>query len=227
MKNKKLDFLINQFKLSKEEVDKVNEVCKLIKSDKYIVWVAKEFKKNPSIIDDVQNLIFIFDWVKKENINVLNYDFQGLIEGSKKWHKENFQILQLEDNRKKTREQGIVYECEDGEHFFKILSPGDLDDEGKLMGNCISGYKEKLIKEQSIIISLRDKKNLPHVDIEIDTRTCKSLQVLGKGNDPPIEKYQLLILEYAFNALGVSKEVDEEIKNILLKKDEYSQPYKK
>ena len=224
MKNKKIDFLINQFKLSKEDVQKINKVCKLIKTEKYIVWIAKEFKKNKTIVDDVQNLIFIFDWVKRENVDVLKHDFEALMQGSKKWHKDNFQIIQKEDNRKKIREDGVIYECEDGEHFFKILTPDELEEEGQLMGNCIGGenYKNKLKKEQSIYISLRDKKNLPHVDIEIDTKTCKSLQVLGKGNDPPVEKYQKLIIEYAFNALGVSKEIDEELKNIILKRNELS-----
>lgn len=219
MKNKKIDFLINQFKLTQDEAKKVSKTCKTIRAEKYIVWVAKEYKKDNDILSNIQNLIYIFDWVTKENVDVLKYDFDGLMKGSQKWHKENFKIIEREHNRNSTMNDGVVYKCKDGKHFFKILSPDELEDEGKLMGNCIGGsnYQSKLKNDMSIIISLRDEKNLPHVDIEIDVLTSQSLQVYGKGNEQPTEKYKTLILEYAFYALGVKNNVDQEIIDIITK----------
>ena len=220
MKNKKIDFLINQFKLTKEEAKKIADICKTVRAEKYLVWVAKEYKKNIDLLSDIQNLIYIFDWVKKENIDVLKYDFDGLMKGSQKWHKENFKIIERENNWNSAMNDGVIYKCKDGKHFFKLLTLSELEDEGKLMGNCIGtnpDYKSRLKNELSIFISLRDDKNLPHVDIEIDSLTSQSLQVYGKGNDPPNDKYKLLILEYALYALGVKNNVDQEIIDIITK----------
>ena len=220
MKNKKIDFLVNQFKLTENEAKKIANTCKTIRADKYLVWVAKEYKKNPDLLSDIQNLIYIFDWVKKENIDVLKYDFDGLMKGSQKWHKENFKQIERENNWNSMMHDGIVYKCKDGKHFFKLLSLDELEDEGKLMGNCIGtspDYKNRLKNDLSIFISLRDEKNLPHVDIEIDSLTSQSLQVYGKGNEQPSVKYKALILEYAFYALGVKDRVDQEIIDIITK----------
>lgn len=227
MKNKKLDFLINQFKLTKEEAKKIASVCKTVSAEKYVVWLAKEYKKDNSVINEVQNLIFIFDWVRKENVDVLKYDFKGLMEGSKKWHNENFKIIQREHNRNATMNDGVIYRCKDGNHFFKLLLPQELDEEGKLMGNCIGGYGYKLKNESSILISLRDEKNLPHVDIEIDVNSSNSLQVLGKENKEPVQKYKNLILEYAFYALGVENEMDKEVLDLIVNNNGDSKTYKK
>ena len=205
--------------MTKEEAKKIASTCKTIRAEKYLIWVAKEYKKSKDILEDTQNLIYIFDWVTKENVDVLKYDFEGLMTGSQKWHKENFKIIEKEHNRNSTMNDGVIYKCKDGKHFFKLLTPADLEDEGKLMGNCIGGsnYISKLKNELSILISLRDEKNLPHVDIEIDALTSQSLQVFGKGNDEPLQKYKSLILEYAFYALGVKEDVDQEIIDIVTK----------
>ena len=44
--DKKVDFLINQFKLSEDDAERIISFCKKNHADKYSVWVAKEFKKN-------------------------------------------------------------------------------------------------------------------------------------------------------------------------------------
>lgn len=222
--NKKIDFLINQFKLTKEEAKKIQSVCKTVKIEKYLIWVAKEYKKDKEIIVDIQNLIFIFDWVRRESVDVLKYDFNGLMTGSQEWHKKNFKIIEKENNRNASMNNGVIYKCKDGKHFFKLLAPSDLVEEGQLMGNCIGGqdYQNKLKNESSIIISLRDEKNLPHVDIEIDAHTSLSLQIYGKAvngiQSEPVKKYKDMILEYAFHALGVKDEVDQEIYDIITRR---------
>ena len=85
-----------------------------------------------------------------------------------------------------------------------------------MMGNCIGGYGEKVKNGKSIIISLRDEKNMPHVDIEIDARTGESLQVRGKQNEDPIKKYKSLIIEYVFNIMKEDSDIDNELKEIIL-----------
>ena len=223
MKNKKINYLINQFKLTEEDAKKISDTCSLLGVEKYLIWIAKEYKKDKNIIQDTSNLIYIFDWVKKENADILKYNFKDSMSCSQECHKKNFKLIEKEQNRNIAMNDGVIYKCKDGKHFFKILTASELKEEGELMGNCVGGsdYQNKVKNEKSIIISLRDEKNLPHVDIEIDAYTGKSLQVFGKAVDglqsAPIKKYQNMILEYAFYALGVNKEVDQEVINIMLK----------
>jgi hypothetical protein len=62
------------------------------------------------------------------------------------------------------------------------------------MGHCVggSGYCNAVAKETTKIISLRDKKGVPHVTIEIqknrDGKFSRIAQIKGTGNNSP-EKY--------------------------------------
>ncbi len=70
------------------------------------------------------------------------------------------------------------------------------------MGHCVGGknYKSKIKNKQSLILSIRDKNNTPHVTIEVDVKSRSVVQKFGKGNKPPIEKYMKMYCEYALYA---------------------------
>jgi hypothetical protein len=216
MLDKKINYLINNFKISEIDANRIFDICKKSHHEKYIVWLAKEFKKDNQVIENNEVLIQIFDWVSRKKINILNYSFENALENSKKWHEENFSIKKTENTNSKDEDPTIIYRCKDKKHFFKLLTPFDLKDEGDMMGNCIGGYGEKVKNGKSIIISLRDEKNMPHVDIEIDARTGESLQVRGKQNEDPIKKYKSLIIEYVFNIMKEDSDIDNELKEIIL-----------
>jgi hypothetical protein len=69
------------------------------------------------------------------------------------------------------------------------------------MGHCVADYVSDVEDGQSVILSLRDSKNQPHVTIELanertwatagqaSVETTNIAQVKGKSNDPPVEKY--------------------------------------
>lgn len=214
--DKKLNYLINNFKISEIDANRIIDICKKSHSEKYIVWAAKEFKKNNEIIQNSEILIQVFDWVKRNKINILSYSFQDAFEQSKKWHDENFSITKNANEALEEDDPTIIYRCKDKKHFFKLLSPSDLNDEGEMMGNCIGGYGEKIKQGKSIIISLRDDKNMPHVDIEIDARTGESLQVRGKKNEDPVKKYKSLIMEYVFHIMKEDSDIDNEVQEIII-----------
>ncbi len=70
------------------------------------------------------------------------------------------------------------------------------------MGHCVGGqnYKSKVKNKQSIILSIRDGNNMPHVTIEVDVRSRTVIQKYGKSNKPPIPKYLIMYGEYALFA---------------------------
>ena len=66
------------------------------------------------------------------------------------------------------------------------------------MGHCVGGnnYKQKLKNGLSLILSIRDNKNEPHVTIEIDVPSKSVIQQQGKSNKEPIKKYKDFIKEF-------------------------------
>ena len=73
------------------------------------------------------------------------------------------------------------------ENGYFIMVPKTIPDfkyEGDMQHNCVyaCGYFERVIKRQSIIVFLREKKDTPYVTIEFDYETFDVLQALGKYN---------------------------------------------
>jgi hypothetical protein len=66
------------------------------------------------------------------------------------------------------------------------------------MGHCVGGnnYKQKIKNGLSIILSIRDNKNEPHVTIEIDVPSRMVVQQQGKANQEPVKKYKNFIKEF-------------------------------
>lgn len=89
--------------------------------------------------------------------------------------------------------------------------------EGKKMGHCVLSYFE----QGSLIYSIRDQDNIPHVTIEIQERTQKNLLVQAQGQDNAVlpekyyeffisaaEKMNWEISESTLETLGFSKSPD-------------------
>lgn len=74
-----------------------------------------------------------------------------------------------------------------GVRWVKLVSQQALDIEGKKLGHCVGGYWDKVKSGSTIIYSLRDNKNNPHVTVEVSND--KLVQVKGKQNQAPVAKY--------------------------------------
>jgi hypothetical protein len=213
----KSKFLIDKFKISEELLYKILDISDSIGTTKYNVWLAKESKKDPNVLS-IEKIRYIVDWAQIERPDILRFSFEEAFTKSDDWHKslkQNFKNI----NKQNLVESRIVYKCSDQEHFFLKLKPDDLMLEGELMGNCVGGfsYINRLKRKEIIILSLRDKDNLPHVTIEICNKTGREIQTRGKCNEVPKKKYISLIAEFALYAINPDpeKKLDEELLKLL------------
>jgi len=96
-------------------------------------------------------------------------------------------------------------------YTIRKLYPKALGPEGEKMGHCVGSYCEAVSAGTKVIYSLRDKENEPHVTIEIgeldqdqitswydyhgdeDPPKEVLIQVKGKENAPPVQKYGKLV----------------------------------
>lgn len=219
MTDKKKEHIAKSFKLSNELIADIEYLCdEMLGTDKYAVWIAKEAKKDSSILD-YQRLRYIIDWAQSENPNILSLNFEEAYEKAEIFHQELSKKIIIE-TQERIDKRRVLFRCSDNNHFFYSLKPNELQREGDLMGNCVGdeSYVKRLRKGEIMIVSLRDKHNLPHVTVEINTRSGVTLQVEGKkveNNDSkePITKYKNFICEFALWSSGDS--FTDEIKNTL------------
>ena len=216
--DKKSKFLIDKFKISEDILIKILDISESIGTSKYNVWLAKESKKNLETLN-LENIRYILDWAQIEKPDILSLNFDEAWSKSKEWHenlKQNFKNI----SKQSLVESRVVYKCSDGEHFFLKLKPEDLALEGELMGNCVGGftYINRLKRKEIIILSLRDRNNIPHVTIEICNKTGREIQTRGKCNESPKKKYINLIAEFALYAINPDpeKKLDQELLKLLM-----------
>ena len=172
---------------------------------KYDVWIAKEVKKDNSILEKLSDIRLIIDWAYETKANIFNYSFKNAMLEQAKWHLymrnkyniEDFYTEEIDFSR-------IIFKFSDNKHFLYLLNVDDLKYEGNVMGNCVgsSSYKQKLKNKTSIILSIRDNKNEPHVTIEIDTSDKQVVQQYCKGNSDLSLKYRNLIKEFLMFYIG-------------------------
>lgn len=170
---------------------------------KYDVWISKEVKKDRSIIDRVIELRLIVDWAAETNADIFQLDFDTAFQAQTDWHEEMRRKYQIENmNIPELDEERIIFRFSDKEHFLYLLKASDLKHEGAIMGHCVGGnnYKSKVKNKSSLILSIRDKDNMPHVTIEVDVKSRSTRQKFGKGNKSPVDKYMRMYSEYALYA---------------------------
>lgn len=170
---------------------------------KYDVWIAKEAKKDIGILDRTIDLKFIVDWATDTKADLFAYNFQEASIEQSKWHQEMLNKYEIEDISIPELDQNrIVFRFSDKKHFLYLLNSDELKFEGNSMGHCVGGqnYKTKVKNKLSMIISLRDNNNEPHVTIEIDIPSSRVVQQYGKGNKEPVKKYQKMLKEFVLFA---------------------------
>lgn len=215
--DKKSRFLIEKLKISEDTLYRILDISDTLGTAKYNVWLAKESKKDISILD-LERVRYVIDWAQIQKPNILGYSFNEAYAESEEWHnslKQNFKNIAKQN----LAESRVVYKCSDNEHFFLKLKPDELALEGELMGNCVGGfgYINRLKRKEIVILSLRDSNNMPHVTIEICNKTGREIQTRGKCNETPKKKYINLIAEFALFAINPDpdKKLDEELLKLL------------
>ena len=170
---------------------------------KYDVWVAIEIKKNMALLDDFEKIRLIIDWATQTKSNIFSFSFEKAFEEQELWHKKAFERYGIKNIEIKNVEKDkVLFRCSDKKHFIYLLDSNDLTHEGEKMGICVGGdnYKANVKNERSIIVSLRDEKNFPHVTTEIGVNSGTILQQVGKGNSLPLSEYRKMIIEFVLFA---------------------------
>ena len=166
---------------------------------KYDVWIAKEIKKDLNLLNQFNRIRLILDWAIQTKADIFSFSFDEAFQRQEVWHKDLFEKHNIEELKiQEVDNDRVIYRCSDKIHFIYLLNADDLTYEGKLMSMCVGmdNYKSKVRNGRSIILSLRDEKNTPHVTTEIDTQSCNIVQQYGKGNSNPKSEYKRLIIEF-------------------------------
>jgi len=194
--------------------DEINQQRK----HKYDVWIAKEVKKNREVLEKQSEIRLIIDWAIHDKADLFSYDFERAIAAQEEWHQRELERLSIRQiTNTNVDNDRVVFRFSDQEHFLYLLKDSELDFEGMSMGHCVSGehYKSKVNKELSLILSLRDSNNLPHVTIEIDVKSGRVIQQYGKGNKEPVAKYIRLIKEFVLYSANFPELEDKEVLKFL------------
>jgi len=207
-------YLLETFKIDVPLVKKITEIGRLVGTHKYDVWIAKEVKKNNSLLNNLEGFLFIIDWAQKKRPNISGMSFEQAHVLSEEWH-NSMEFDEQAKNKDNEDDDKILYRCKDGTHYFVLLQPEDLKLEGEIMRNCVGSYADKVRMGRSLIISLRDEKNESHVTIEIDSQTGMAIQTRGKGNGEPAPRYLKLITEFAIFASGYADTMDKELLELM------------
>jgi hypothetical protein len=193
----------------------ITEIGRISGTHKYDVWIGREVSKNLELINQQSDFQFIIDWATKDRPDIFSLTFEEAMSSSEEWHNNlkttgKYRIFEEDKDEKR-----VVYVSRDKNFFFMLLNVNELDAEGDIMRNCISSYKNRVIKGHSIIISMRDSKNQPHVTIEVDVRTSSVTQVRGKANTSPSKEYMKIITEFALHVSGFDEHLDEEVVDLI------------
>ena len=83
----------------------------------------------------------------------------------------------------------VIYNWNDGMKMVEHITKKACEFEGNTMGHCAGGYNP------GQLLSLWDKKNAPHVTLEL-VKNKSIKQIKGKGNAAPVDKYKPYIIEF-------------------------------
>jgi hypothetical protein len=166
--------------------------------------------------DNYTNYIFfsgklneMFDWynaMSRDNLNfnISSYSPEQAVAASDKWHKAMAAKGEglIYDNTKR-----VLYGPQwknpewNGWTIQSVTSENDLLVEGNRMNHCVGDFCKKVESGDSIIYSLRDPQNKPHVTLETNANNEivireKEIQIMGNSNSEPKDIYKAMIKEW-------------------------------
>ena len=91
---------------------------------------------------------------------------------------------------KKLKQFSEIFSCTGKKYSIVVpLSESDLKKEGEQNKNCVGGYKDRIVDDCSIVLFLRETKNIDEsfCTVELKPKTYEVLQCRSKGNGPAPE----------------------------------------
>ncbi len=213
----KLKYIKDNLGLEDETISKIGEIGEKLNTHKYDVWIAKEIKKDPELAHQLGQIQLVIDWARNTRADIFKFSMKEAMDAQENWHELNFKQVEIKSlDIPNLDHERVVFRCSDQLHFLYLLDDKDLDYEGKVMKHCVGSYKTQVKNQNVFIVSLRDLKNEPHVTIEINTASRETVQIRGKANTNPADKYQRLIREFALYVSGWEKiKEDKELLDLL------------
>lgn len=142
----------------------------------------------------------IRDWIRAYNPDIASFTPEQAIEMTDEWHR----VMAGEGKGKMyapTNPELIIYgpnwkdKKYNGWTIQKVISKNDLKTEGYKLNHCVGGYCSAVEHGSSIIYSLRDPKNEPHVTFETSANG-EMRQAFGNSNEEPDSEYTPMIREW-------------------------------
>ncbi len=213
----RLKFIKENLGLEDEIIIKIGEIGDKLNTHKYDVWIAKEIKKDLELVDQLGKIQLIIDWARNTRADIFKFSLKEAMEAQEQWHDLTFKKVEITKlDIPNIDHERVIFRCSDQQHFLYLLNDKDLSYEGKVMKHCVGSYKNQVKNQNIFIVSLRDLKNEPHVTIEINSTSRETVQIRGKANGNPAEKYQKLIREFALYVSGWEKiKEDKELLDLL------------
>ena len=151
------------------------------------------------------------DWIAAMNPDISSFTSKRAIEESDEWH----DMMANQGSGKMyepTKPENIVYGPDNWSNLTwhgwtvqRVTTENDLLTEGneKNMNHCVGSYFEEVEKGTSVIFSLRDPNNRPHVTMEVSGPNASVQgmieQIQGNSNQEPDDEYKEMVKEFIMN----------------------------
>lgn len=181
-------------------------------------WVDKALKNGDKIYDldfskEKSTFMHWIDYLNTINPNKVSHiSVPQLKEKVKIWEK----ALEKNLGNSSLNEDGIRIIGSDKDYtWVEVFGKESLKREGDNMGHCVGGegYQRDVDKGITKIYSLRDKNNMPHVTIEYNVPDKILVQIKGKSNKPPVDKYRDIIINF-IRKLDINEAYEEDLINL-------------
>lgn len=172
---------------------------------RFVKWLANQVEervrasRDEDITRSPEILQNIVDWINAEGTDeYLNGSFQDADYAAERWHHSRSMDDDLQIS---SQDENVIHRWDDGWKVVRV-PPGDCSAEGQAMGHCVSGYADKVRKGHTMIYSLRDPKDRPHVTVELilmareDGSEWVINQIKGKQNAVPKDEYGRRVIEW-------------------------------
>jgi len=185
-----------------------------LSDDKFDILSPSEQRKYWSFRENISE---INDWALRSEPrpDISNYTPEQASQASDEWHRA--MAGQGEGtNYESTNQELIMYGPEwknpewQGWTVQKVMSENDLTAEGNKMDHCVGSYCEDVQGGFSVIYSLRDPNNQPHITMDTDD-FGNIKQIQGKSNSTPKDEYKAKIKEWISTSaddLGIVRDIN-------------------
>lgn len=134
----------------------------------------------------------IEDWLEVAQPNTRTMTWRQAVDGAHAWHAGLAEESRSALSRPSRRGTPVAT-WGDGGRMVRLTNRKDLEEEGHIMGNCVGGYTDRVLRGSSMIFSYRDGQGVAHATIEAyrhptagGTPCLYVSQVKGPQNQIPI-----------------------------------------